>query len=86
MKRLQMPQKLVYEKFYVHEIAVVKLSKIYFLKNAKKNVNQTTTIYIAIELDKNFEKKLFFLLLIFQCNIEKVFSFSLRFLCSSWGI
>ena len=55
-----MPQKLVYEKFYVHEIAVVKLSKIYFLKNAKKNVNQTTTIYIAIELDKNFEKKIIF--------------------------
>ena len=26
----------MYEKFYVHEIAVVNLSKIYFLKNAKK--------------------------------------------------
>ena len=42
MKRLQIPQKLVYEnftytkKFYVHEIAAVNLSKIYFLKNAKK--------------------------------------------------
>ena len=42
MKRLQIPQKLVYKKFYVHEIfyvhkiAVVNLSKIYFLKNAKK--------------------------------------------------
>ena len=36
MKRLQIPQKIVYEKFYVHEIAAVNLSKIYFLKNAKK--------------------------------------------------
>ena len=36
MKRLQIPQKLVYGKFYVHEIAAVDLSKIYFLKNAKK--------------------------------------------------
>ena len=26
----------MYEKFYVHEIAAVDLSKIYFLKNAKK--------------------------------------------------
>ena len=34
MKRRQTPQKLVYEKFYVHdEIASVNLSKIYFLKN-----------------------------------------------------
>ena len=31
-----MPQKVVYEKFYVHEIAAVNLSKIYFLKNTKK--------------------------------------------------
>ena len=36
MKRQQIPQKRVYEKFYVHEIAAVNLSKIYFLKNAKK--------------------------------------------------
>ena len=36
MKRLQFPQELVYEKFYVHEIAAVILSKMYFLKNAKK--------------------------------------------------
>ena len=36
MKRLQIPQKLMYGKFYVHEIAAVNLSKIYFLKNAKK--------------------------------------------------
>ena len=33
---MQIPQKLVYEKFYVHEIAAVDLSKIYFLKNAMK--------------------------------------------------
>ena len=41
MKRLQIPQNSVREvaavkKFYVHEIAPVDLSKIYFLKNAKK--------------------------------------------------
>ena len=36
MKTLQIPQKLVYKKFYLHEIAAVNLSKIYFLKNAKK--------------------------------------------------
>ena len=36
MKRLQIPQKLVYGKFYVHGIAAVNLSKNYFLKNAKK--------------------------------------------------
>ena len=30
------PQKVVYKKFYVHEIATVDLSKIYFLKNAMK--------------------------------------------------
>ena len=42
-RKLQILQKLVYEKFYVHEkkiyvheIAAVDLSKIYFLKNAKK--------------------------------------------------
>ena len=35
-KRLQIAQKLVYEKFYVPEIAAVNLSKIYFLKNAKE--------------------------------------------------
>ena len=44
MKRLQIPQKHV--KFYAHEIAAANLSKIYFLKNAKKkkNVEQTTAI------------------------------------------
>ena len=41
------------KKIYVHETATVKLSKIYFLKNVKKpnQTNQTTTIYIAIQLD-----------------------------------
>ena len=38
MKRLQVPQKLVYKKLYVHEIVAVDLSKIYFLKNAKKKI------------------------------------------------
>ena len=33
---MESPQKLVYGKFYVHEIATVDLPKIYFLKNAKK--------------------------------------------------
>ena len=36
MKRLQNPQKLLYEKFYEHETAAVNLLKIYFLKNTKK--------------------------------------------------
>ena len=36
MKRQQIPQKHVYEKFYVHEIAAANLSKSYFLKNAKE--------------------------------------------------
>ena len=50
MKRLQIPQKHVYGKFYVHEIAAANLSKIYFLKNAKKTpVKQTTAIQIAVE-------------------------------------
>ena len=36
IKRLQITQNLVYEKFYVHETAAVDLLKIYFLKNAMK--------------------------------------------------
>ena len=40
MKKLQIPQKLyekfyAHEKIYVHEIAAIDLSKVYFLKNAK---------------------------------------------------
>ena len=33
-----MQQKLGYEKFYVHEIAAVNLSKIYFLKKLNENM------------------------------------------------
>ena len=44
MERLQILQKIVHEKFYVHEIAAVNLSELYFLKNAKKTSNQTTAI------------------------------------------
>ena len=38
MKRLQIPQKnVIYTKnFYVHDIVAVNLSKIFFMKNAKK--------------------------------------------------
>ena len=36
MKRQQISQKLLYEKFYIHKIAAVNLSKIHFLKNVKK--------------------------------------------------
>ena len=42
MKRPQIPQKLVYEKFFLHEkihvseIVAANLPKNYFLKNAKK--------------------------------------------------
>ena len=50
MKRLQIPQKLVYEKFYVHEIAAVNLSKIYFMKNAKKTYKPNNRNLIAIEI------------------------------------
>ena len=51
MKRLQIPHKtFTYTKFtytetsYVHEIAAVNLSKIYFLKNAKKTCKSNNTI------------------------------------------
>ena len=36
MERLQIPQKIMYETFYIDEIAAVNLAKIYFLKIAKK--------------------------------------------------
>ena len=42
MKRLQIPQKPVYEKFYMHEKKLrkrnyrVNLSKVYFVKNPRK--------------------------------------------------
>ena len=40
----------MYEKFYVHEIAAVDLSKIYFLKNAMKTSKPNDRDLIAIEL------------------------------------
>ena len=43
MKRLQIPQKVVYKKFYVHEMAAVNLSKIYFLKSEKETCKPKTT-------------------------------------------
>ena len=47
-KWLQIPQKVVYEKFYVHEIAAVDLSKIYFLKNAMKTCKPNNDWMIAL--------------------------------------
>ena len=44
MKRPQIPQKLVYGNIYVHEIAAVDLSKIYFLSNAKNICKLTVAI------------------------------------------
>ena len=49
MKRLQIPRNLVYEKFYVHEIAAVDLSKMYVLKIQRKHVKKATAIQTAIE-------------------------------------
>ena len=52
MKRFQIPQKLVYEKFYVHEKILPtrncrgKLIKIYFLKNAKKTCKPNNRYWI----------------------------------------
>ena len=70
MRRLKILQKLVYEKFYVHEITAVKLSKTYFLKNA----NQTTAIYIAIELQvyKNIIQFCFWNIHILICLPKKI--------------
>ena len=60
MERLQVPQKLLHEKFYVtkefyaHEIAAVNLSKYFFLKNTKKtckpNNHDLTRDWISISL------------------------------------
>ena len=57
MRRLQIPQKLVYEKFYLHKkILRTQNCRRKFIKNLrpekrkKKHVNQTTAIYIATEL------------------------------------
>ena len=40
-------------KFYVHEIAAINLSKIYFLKTQRKHGNQTMAIWIAIDKQSN---------------------------------
>ena len=55
MKTKQIPQKLVYRKFYVHEIADVDLSKNYFLKNAKKNM-QTKQPRFKSRLNKSKQR------------------------------
>ena len=50
MKRLQILQKLVYEEFFVHETAAVDLSKIYFLKNAKKTCKHRARSLVVSDL------------------------------------
>ena len=59
MKRLKIPQKLVYEKnftytkkFSIHENDAVNLSKIYFLKNTKKTCKPNNRDVNRIELEK----------------------------------
>ena len=47
-----MDKDAVVKKFYVHENAVENLSKIYFLKNAKKTCKPKTAVEIAIVLEK----------------------------------
>ena len=45
MKRLQIPQKLVYEKFYVHEkILRTRNCRGKFIKTQRNHVNQATAI------------------------------------------
>ena len=47
----------MYEKFYAHEIAAVYLSKIYFLKNAKKTCKPNNRdlnrdwVMVALQID-----------------------------------
>ena len=65
MKKLQIPQKLCTEnfthtnKFHVHEIAAVDLSKIYFLKNAKKtckpNNRNFNRDWIRVSIDNGYK-------------------------------
>ena len=43
-KCMQIPQKLVHEKFYVHEITAVDLSKFTSWKTQRKLINQTNAI------------------------------------------
>ena len=47
MKRLQILQKLVYEEFFVN---AVDLSKIYFLKNAKKTCKHRARSLVVSDL------------------------------------
>ena len=53
MKRLQNPQKLVYEKFYVHEIAAANFLKIYLLKNTKKTFKPNNSYLSRDWINKN---------------------------------
>ena len=48
-KRLQISQKVLYHKFYVHD-KILNLSKIYFPKIAKKTCKPNNRDLIAIEL------------------------------------
>ena len=57
MKKLQILQKLVHEKFYVHEIAAMNLSKLCFLKNPKKNNRHLNCDWIIYNMI--FNKKYF---------------------------
>ena len=66
MKRLQTPQKVVYEvavakkKIYLNEIVVVSLSKIYLSKNAKKICKTKHVKHVNYDLSRtlSFRKKL----------------------------
>lgn len=50
MKRLHILNCMSDKNVYIHKIAAIDISKIYFLKNAKKTCKlNTTAIYIAIE-------------------------------------
>ena len=84
MKKLQIPQKLVLGKFYVHENAAVNLSKIYFLKNPKKTLimielyllsviilNKAATSSILLKYHQN---------LLFDVSFCFVFRYALPFL------
>ena len=77
MKRLQIPQKLVYgnftytKKFYVHDIVAVILSKIYFLKNAKKTCKPNNR-----DLNGDWIKHFAIIFDIFEiCAAEKTYKF-----------
>ena len=87
MKRPQIPQKLLYEKFYlhqkkiyVHEIITVNLWEIYFLKNAKKqcqpnnhdlNRNWINTWLLNTDLVRS-KAMILFIILSLLCRIQKI--------------